>query len=413
MGLFKRIWKKITSWVREKLIAPLVDWIKTLFEDTSAWWKIWKYELSKLVSKWLENDLFFLAAVAGTIALAFWFPAIKDWVGKLSITLLLKAAWEDVKDGFKDVLDFIHIVELDAINTILKILWPDWRVMMAQLADVTSDLAQALGEGSGYIHAYFGVIHSLAIVEHSFLGTDPKLAQLSVFEDTNKALTKIDEKFREYVYSPGLIIRDIIEDFYLPRAENIRIAQQNTLDSIRTNRDKLVDANKALHGLDESLEHFMSIQPDNMKAILEERLGPFMESLDSLLETMDTKILPMIDGIYDAMALREERQQTINDNVYARIGNPYGLLAQGELLGVEERESLEEYIAELQARAEQRDEIQPLIDFLPVIEEANRALATVPVEVPAIPSLTYEAPGFPALAETAAQRARDWFVGEY
>jgi len=412
MGLFKRIWNKVVNWVREKLIAPLVDWIKQLFEDTSAWWKIWKYELSKLVSKWLENDLFFLAAVAGTIALAFWFPAIKNWVGNLTITLMLKAAWQDVKDGFVDILDFIHIVELDAINTILKILWPDWRVMMAQLADVTSDLAEALGEGSGYIHAYFGVIHSTAILEHAFLGTDPKLAQLEVFEDTNKALTKIDEKFREYVYSPGLLVRDIIEDFYLPRAENLRIAQQSTLDEIRGNRDRVAEVNRALHGLEGSLTHFIAIQPEEMQAIITERLGPFVESLSDMLYVMDTEIMPRINGIIDAMALREERQQTINTNVLDRIGDPYGLLAQGELLGVEEQEDLQNYILELAKRSEQRElvEQKEALDTLAdamVSATESYYFESLPVVQPRRAALAFEMPGVPPVGAIPG-----WYQGE-
>jgi len=412
MGLLKRIWKRVTKWVREKLIAPLVDWIKQLFEDTSAYWKIWKYELSKLVSKWLENDWFFLGAVAATIALAFFFPAISAWVGKLSITLLLKAAWEDVKDGMVDVLDFIHIVELDAINTILKILWPDWRVMMAQLADVTSDLAEALGEGSGYIHAYFGVIHSLAIVEHSFLGTDPKLAELAVFEDTNKVLTKIDKKFNEYVYSPGLIVKDIIDDFYLPRAENIRIGQQDTLDSIRTNRDRAVEITTALHTLDDSLIHFIEIQPDEMKSIIDERLGPVSEALGSVLETIDVDILPKIDGIIEAVELREERQDTINKNVVDRLDDPYGLLASGELLGVEEQEDLQNYILELAKKSEQRE----LIEQKEALDALSQAMVSategyyfesVPVVQPPRAALAFEMPGIPPVGEIPG-----WYQGE-
>jgi len=413
MGWLKNLWNRIIDWVREKLIAPLIDWIKQLFEDTSAWWKIWKYELSKLIGKWLENDLFFLAAVAGTIALAFWFPAIKNWVGKLSVTLLLKAAWEDVKEGLVDVLDFIHIVELDAINTILKILWPDWRVMMAQLADVTSDLAEALGEGSGYIHAFFGVIHSTAILEHAFLGTDPKLAQLAVFEDTNKALTRIDEKFREYVYSPGLILRDIIEDFYLPRAENLRVAQQSTIGEIRENRDRVVEVNRALHGLEGSLTHFIAIQPAEMQAIITKRLGPFVESLSDMLYVMDTEIMPRIDGIIDAMALREERQQTINDNVLARISDPYQLLLQAEFMRPEDLADLEDYIAELEDRAEDREVAEILVPAIEEIEQQVVSALVPATEASLMPSLGYEPAGAATPAISPGATKDDWFVGEF
>jgi len=140
MGWLRNLWDNVVDFVRDKIIEPITDWFKQLFEDTAAWIKIWKHELRGLLADWLKNDWFFLAAIAATIALAFLFPALKDWVGKWTITLMLKAAWEDVKEGFADVLDFIHIIELETINTMLQILWPDYRKAMGELALVVGAL---------------------------------------------------------------------------------------------------------------------------------------------------------------------------------------------------------------------------------------------------------------------------------
>jgi len=366
-----------------------------------------------VVANWLKNDWFFLAAIAATIALAFLFPALKDWVGKWTITLMLKAAWKDVKEGFADILDFIHIIELETINTILQILWPDYREAMGELSLVVGALSAELGEGTGYIHAYFSVIHGLAIVEGAFMGTDPKLAEMSAFEDTSEGIARVSEKFREYAYDPGLIVSDIINDFYLSRAENIRIAQQGVIGSVRDSRDKIVTINLALHDFKDRLTHFIEMSPEELKEVIDERLQPIADALADGLFIVDTEIMPKVDGIIEAAALREELQQTINDNVLARISDPYQLLLQAEFMSPEDLADLEDYIAELEGRAAQRDDIEPLIAFLPVVEEANQALAVVPVEVPAIPSLSYEAPGFPVMAETPSQRTRDWFVGEW
>ena len=70
-----------------------------------------------------------------------------------------------------------------------------------------------------------------------------------------------------------------------------------------------------------------------MREIIDERLGPFVESLSDMLYVMDTEIMPKINGIINAMALREERQQTINDNVLTRIGNPYATLHTSAQMG--------------------------------------------------------------------------------
>lgn len=413
MGWLRDLWRGVVTWVRDIIIEPIVDWVKQLIEDTRAWIKIWKHEMRGLLATWLENDWFFLAVVAGVIALALFFPAIKEWAGKLTITLMLKAAWEDVKDGFAEILDFIHIIELDTINTILKIVWPDYREAMGELTTVASALAVELGEGSGYIQAAFGVVHGLAIVENAFLGTDPKLAELGAFEDTAEGLARVSEKFREYAYNPGLIWSDIINDFYLPRAENIRIAQQGVIDSARDSRDKIVGINLALHDFSDRLEHFIEMSPEELEAIIDERLGPFAEALADGLYVMDTEVMPKINGIIDALALREERQQEINDNVLARISDPYQLLLQAEFMRNEDREALENYIAELEGRAEDR-EVELIMQ--PALAEIEHEVvsALIPATTASLmPSLGYEPAGAAAPAVSPEAEKRDWLVGEF
>jgi len=413
MGWLSDLWDNVTGWIHDKIVEPFVDWVKQLIEDTRAWIKIWKHEMRSILAEWLQNDWVFLAAIAGAVALAFYFPAIKEWVGKLSISILLKAAWEDVKEGFAEILDFIHIIELDTINTILKVLWPDYRQAMGELATVTSALAEELGEGSGYIHAAFSVVHGLALVENAFVGTDPKLAEMQAFEETSEGLARVSDKFREYAYNPGLIMSDIINDFYLPRAENIRIAQQDTLKSVRENRDNVVAVNTALHIFEGRLTHFIEVTPDELKEIVTERLQPIAEALGDALFVMDTEIMPRINGIIDALDLQAERQQTINDNILARISDPYQLLLQAEFMRDEDREALEEYIGELESRAADREQIEAKAALdaaaAAMIEATkDRYVEAAPVEQPRRTALSFETPGIP---DTGA--IPSWFVGEY
>lgn len=412
MGWLKNLWDNVTGWIKDNIVEPVVDWVKQLIDDTRTFITIWKHEFRQLLASWLENDWFFLAAVAMTVGVAFYFPAIKEWVGKWSITILLKAAWEDVKEGFTDILDFIHIIDLDTVNTILKVLWPDWRDMMGQLSEVASALAEELGEGSAYFHAYFSVIHGLALVENAIIGTDPKLAEMQAFEDTNTALIKINDKFWDYAENPGQVVSDIIEDFYLPRAENLRIAQQDQMDSIRDNRDRVVEINTALHDFDNRLTHFIEIQPDELQEIISDRLQPISDALGDALWVMDTEIMPRINAIVDALALQTERQQTINDNILSRLNSPYGLLAYGELLGVEEQENLDTYIQELNRRADERelDEAIPALDGVSdalIGATGDYFLESLAVPQPIRKALSLELPLVPSTTEFPS-----WFRGE-
>ena len=413
MGWLKDAWNNVTDWVHDNIVKPVVDWTTQLIQDTTTLIRILRHEAHALLAKWLENDWFFFGVIAATVAAAFLWPKIVTWVGKLSVTVVLKEAWEDVKAGMVEVLDFIHIIEIDAINTVLKILWPVWKAAMGQIADVTSLLAQELGKGTEYIHAYFSVLHGIAIVENAFIGTDPKLAEMQAFEDMDAGLRKIDEKFWTYAENPSLIVGDIIDDFYLPRAENIRIAQQDVIDSARESRDKIVTINTALHDFEGRLTHFIEMTPEDLQEIISDRLQPIADALADALFVMDTQIMPIVNGIIDTLALREERQQTINDNILARISDPYKLLLQAEFMTIEDREALEEYIGELESRAADREQIEAkaALDAASVamIEATkDRYIEAPPVEQPRRTALSFEMPGIPRAGEIPG-----WFQGEY
>jgi len=413
MGWLKDAWNSVTEWVHDKIVEPVVDWVKEVIHDTTVVIRIWRHEFNKLMSKWLENDFVFFALIAATITGAFLLPQIITWVNKLTITIALKAAWKDVQEGWIDVLDFIHIVELDTINTILNVFWPDWKAMTAQLTDVTSKLAKELGKSCDYLQAYFAVIHGIAIVENSFIGADPKLAEMQAFEDTAAALQKIDDKFYDYAENPSLIVSDLIEDFYLPRAENINIAQQDVIDSARDSRDRIVGINAALHDFEGRLTHFIEMTPDEMQEIISKRLQPIADALAAGLYVMDTEIMPKVNGVIDALALQTDRQNTINANVIARMGDPYSFLLQNELFGAEDQKALQDYLAELNRRSVEEgvEENVPALDAVTeAMIEATKGQyeEAPPVVQPARTALSFEMPGIPP-----AGAIPSWFQGEY
>lgn len=412
MGWVRDILYGIFDFFRD-LLGEIAEWFKQLIEDTRAWIKIWKHELRGVIAGWLENDWVFILIVAGAIALAFLFPKIKTWVGKLTIVALLKAAWEDVKLGFVDILDFIHIIELDTINTILKILWPEYRMAMTELSTAASGLMQELGESSAYFHAVFSVVHGIAIVEASFMGVDARISQLAVFEQASESLSRTSDKFNEYAYAPALMIADIIDEFYLPRAENIRIAQQGTIDEIRENRNRVVRVNTAMHDFEGRLQHFIDTTPEEMQEIITERLQPVADALADALYAMDTQIMPMLNGVIDALELQTQRQQTINDNVKARMDDPHAMLAQYELSGEEQQRKLRDYVSHLAGvnSSETEEALRPAADQSTSL--FNSLLVQSAGEHQALPVLRLEPiTTKPVSAYTSTPRS-SWFVGEY
>lgn len=413
MGRIWRAIRKAIAWLIDVIIRPFVDWVTKAIAWLTDQLRYWKHKFFELLAKWLENDVFFLGVIVATIALAIYWPKIVAWLTQTSLALMLKGLWEDVKKGVASILDLIHIIELDTINTMLKILWPEWRALMTQLSDVASALAEELGQGSAYIHAYFSVVHGLAIVSNSFIGADPELAEMQAFEDTSAALVRINDRFKRYNENPGELIRDLIEEVYLPYGENIRDAQGATIKEIRDNYNRVQEVNVAMHVLEDSLTHFIKIQPEAMAAIVSARLQPFVDSLTDALYVMDTEIMPKINGIIEAIELQSERQQILNDNILARISDPYELLAQAEFMTDEDRENLENYIAELEGRVMEPDLSSTAYGVDQIAEPVDAATHAIldfkiAISIGERPALSFE-----AYKVRPGVLSASWFQGEY
>jgi len=412
MGWIRDAINKAISWLVDTVLRPIVDWVTDAIQWLIAEVRYWKHKFFEMLAEWLENDWFFLGAIAATIVLAVTWPKIITWLGQLSVVVTMKALWEQLKKKLVSIIDLQKIIQLDTINTMLKVIWPEWRAMMSQLSDVVSALAEELGQGTGYIHAYFSVIHGTALTINAFTGADPELGELAAFEHTNTLLTDINKNFRKYAHDPGSIVTDIIDYMIDHQGGELRDAQTATIDAIRDNYNRVKAVNDALHDFQGRIEHFISIQPEEMQKIVSERLQPIVDTLSDALYVMDTQIMPKIDSIIDALELQSERQERINENILSRLDDPYGLLAQAELFGEDDRRALQDYIAELNKRslAEETAESGPLASQFVhgVLEGLKRS---VPPGEP--PILSFEPPRIPLLPGEPSARQKDWFVGEF
>lgn len=412
MGLKDWI-RNAISWLVEKVLRPVINWITDAINWVIDELRYWKHKAFELLAKWLENDWFFLGAVILTIAAAVLWPKIVTFLGNLSIVGWMKGIWEAIKKGVASILDFIHILDLQLINNILKVFWPEWRDLMGQLADVTSALFEELGQSAAYGHAYFSVIHSLAMLQHSFTGTPMKLAEAQAFEETSNYITKVNDRFRDYSHNPGNFTRDIIEDIYIPYAQTIQDAQQKELDEIRENRDRVIALNGAVANLGGTLENFIAIQPEETAEIVEKRLGPVAEAMVEISDLVSAEILPKLNAVVTAIEQRTEYQNEINRRVIERMDDPYSLLAQYEQYGFADKQEFQAYIAEIVGYGQEAP-YEAVKEAFRVIEESMTASVeeTLLFERPTVPTagpaLSYELPA----TQTAAHSV-GWFQGEY
>ena len=401
------------SWLVDKVLRPVINWITDAINWVIDELRYWKHKAFELLAKWLDNDWFFLGAVLFTITAAVLWPKILTWLSNLSIVAWMKGLWESIKKGMASILDFVHILDLQLINSILKVVWPEWRDMMGQLSDVTSALFEELGQGAAYGHAYFSVVHSLAMLQHSFSGTPMELAEMQAFEETSGYLTRVNDRFRDYSHNPGHFSRDIIEEIYIPYANTIQDAQQQELDEIRNNRDRVAEINKSVGSLANTLENFIAIQPEEMADVVERRLGPVAEALQSVYDTVKNDVLPRINGIVSAIEVRTAYQDEVNRNVISRLEDPYSILENYENYGFADKLEFQEYIAEIVGYG-QETPFEAVAMGFEAVEEGllNGVESTLviqpPVKAEASVPMSFEMPGI-----SQAALSPGWFQGEY
>lgn len=410
------LWDKIVSsihWLVDKVLRPIVEWIGKAIQAVIDQIRIWKHKALELLAKWLENDFFFLHLISMTLALAVAWPHLVVALKALPLVLALKAMWEKVKAGLVSVLDFMHILDLRMINQMLQAVWPQWRALTVQLSDAMGALSEELRIGVAGFNAYFSVVRSMAYMRHAFLGTDPKLGELEAFEETSDFLRRANDRFADYTRNPGHIMRDIIEEIYIPGAETLRIAQQDVIGSVKANYDRVELMSGSLRDFELSLEGLRAALPEELERFGRERLDPAIAYLDGQLDWWEREVLPRINGVIAAVDERNQYQDEINERILRELASPYGILGQYYSMSEEEQAAMRSIWGEL-TYLSMEDVSEEVVPAALQLIDIDLAAAAAPAPLMGImPSMGYEPAGTVPAAATAAEREKDWFVGEW
>jgi len=270
-----------------------------------------------------------------------------------------------------------------------------------------------LGEGTGYIHAWVSVVHGLVLTSNALLGIEGKASELEAFEATESFLRNVSENFRRYAHDPGLIVRDIIETYYIPYAERIKDTQGELIESVATNRDHTLNLYSVMRDFEGSLTHFIAIQPIETAAIVEEKLGPLRDSLGGFLDNFQMNILPAIEESLSALERRADWIEAANASAAEKIDDPLYTLAMYVLMSPAEQ-SLFNRGTMLIAAAGESAEIVDTKPAFDVLSEAmveatkDQYIEAPPVIQPPRPALSFEMPGSPSVGAIPG-----WYQGEY
>jgi len=404
--------KWVGSWLIDNLLRPATEWFIELIEWITDELRYWKHKFFEVMAEVYATDLGFLYITAATILIGVYAPQIVSAIAASGFGVAIKkiGAWLTEKIG--NILNLIGIEDILALNEMAKLFWPDWRELMSSLSDATSALAEELGQGSAYISAWFSVVHAFAMLGCSFLDIDPETAELRAFEDTQAFLKEINENFRRYAHDPGLIIRDIIEKFYIPYATEFGDAQQGLIDTVgqaRTDLDEIFDLIKEAN---DALTHFIGIQPEETAAIVEEKLGPLRDALGDLTYEYRVNWVPKIEGTLKILEDRADIIEERNAILATKVDDPLYTLAMYDLMTDDEKSKFNRGTMLIAAAGEEEE----LEATLPALDGVAGALVVatqgyyfedLTVEQRPRPALSLE---FPSISPTNAFPS--WYRGE-
>ena len=409
-------WWDIAMWIgseiEETVVRPAVEWLVELIEWVVDELRYWKHVFFQALAELYATDLGFLYITIGTILIGVYAPQIIAKIAESGFGLAIKNITAWIKEKIGNILNLAAIEDILALNEMAKLFWPEWRDLMSMLSDATSALAEELGQGSAYISAWFSTVHAFALLGTSFLDIEPKAAELQAFEETESFLKKINEKFRDYSHNPGQIVRDIIDELYIPHATQFKDAQQGLIDTVGQARDDINETFDLIEAANEALTHFIGIQPDETAAIVEKKLGPLRDSLGDFIYEYRVNVLPKIEGTITILENRAAMIEERNAILAEKVDDPLYSLAMYDLMTPEEKSKFNRGTMLIAAagEAEELEATLPAFDGVAgalIAATESYYFEDLTVVQPMRPALSLEFPSIPSTAVFPS-----WFRGE-
>jgi len=412
MGWLRDLWDSLIEW--------LADWLRRIVRHITdgiaaylALFRYWKHRLAQQVAEWLKNDTVFIATVVGAILVGVYLPQIWTWFQTTLIYGILRRTFELAKKNLASMINVRLAIDLKAISDILAIVWPEWKKATDSINGVLAGWAEELGQGSGFLHAYFACAYSITASAGAVTGLPAQLAALEWYDRARTQTKRIDDRFERYAAHPEQIYSDMMEEWLIPQAEDEGAVHRQNQDTLRDHWERMMEINRAVIDAKESIDVFVKALPDEIEAVVNKRWLPFSRQFDTVMESFQAAVLDKVQDIMDVLAERERRLDDLQAAVERNSRTPLPLIAASEEWTDEERNLWAAFVwaSVLQRRGEEQAEGVP--ETFVVTDDSLRRLEAALVGLPVMPSLMYEPQGITAPVEKAEARLEDWFVGEF
>lgn len=413
LTLFQLALQTVGDWIVDAIVRPAIEGATWLLNWIRAELRYWIYEFQKYVAEFTSTTEGMIVTLAIVIAAAVCLPQIVEVIASSSVGKLIRNLIDWTTEKVGNILEAIHFIDLIAIHEALLFLWPTWKEIFAPFQNAISALAEQLGQGTGYLHAWFSVAHGMSMVGTSLLNLEPEIGEIRAMEQTVDFMEDLDEKLRAYQHDPGLILRDIVERIYIPQADEIRDTQVGTIDSIQEARDHLLNVDTSLGNLDDSIEQLIDATLPEFREDMEDNFAGIRDTIDTFKEWIEGTLLPSIDVTVQILEERAYLLEQANEVARAKMANPIEIYRATEFQDQATQLATYRYIEEMVEKAS--EEAQE--DFSETTEEGRdryiEATAKVIMETQAPPFLRLELPTGRLPAAKEKSRIPRWNVGEY
>lgn len=391
------------------LVDPIVQWVK----DVVAWVAELKYRFVQKIAEWMQTDLGFILIVGAAVAAIIFVPKIMAWFSTTALKGQIDAIIKWIKDSVGTLAAKLHIIEWKLVSDILVIFWEDYRLMILQLNNAIAGFAEFLGLGSSMLTAIYGSTKGVYYSLGTILGSPGMMVEAAFYEDVQKSLAVVDEKFQEYYANPGKILDDFIEGWVLPTYQNsIDVNSQQTEDIYNT-QVRLHEISDEIEGITIYIDQAIAALPDEIAAQINIRWIPFRDGILTAIEDFRTEFLIKFDEVAAVWTEYISTQEKIIAIVDERTKNQKDYLFGIEMLPVIDRNQVKGYIAGIVAQANDMLTEEEMAPVMKILDPTNKLSLLLIGDIQYTPSMSYEPAGLVSLPTSAKALKRDWFVGEF
>ncbi len=405
-------WKDVFGGAASSVFNDFFTWVTDTINYITGWIRWRRHQLIVAIAQWLKSDFNFLLMIIGAIFLAVAMPAIVSAVKAAGKVILASAIVKQIKETTLKIIDVELLIDIKLLSTILYIIWPDYTAQLDEYSEAISSLAWELGEGTGYLHAYFAAQRTIVYSSAALVGVDPKMAELEAYEQSSEFFRKIDDRFKRYAFNPGLIITDFIEEVLIPAAETLRDAQQGLVSDVRENYNRGVQTEQELKNIKGAVNTFIEAMPDEIAFQLLKRWKPIDDKLNKWIDFIDDELMPKIDGIISAAEERAAYQDQANAYAQKKLDDPLNSMINYELANEEQQRFLREHNLLMTGASLSEKEKAARGIVKEVDNTIFTSILNLSRSLPGPLVLRFEPAGVSSLPRGPASK-ENWFIGEY